>query len=594
MIKKNGALHINHMFMEKRIIRNSSNLQKLFAKEYEDFFAANNLIVSGPHVISRWNVTHLKDLKVKIAQKIPTKTYLGINIRKDDSIHLKTVTRFINAQQKFETHDTKMIIGKEFAEKLEHTIKDKLAEQGCNKWLDIAFFSENEKDTGTQNYSVMILIISLMIHILSGKLTLEEISDYDDFIKSGKFKEVYATAKEILESIAPVPKEHICTTPIFTAGINNGNICFNLESKEYLQATYPKLMKIDNNICMNHFDKDVNQHINNLIEFSIISFGWFFNEFYNTKTYLDIEASYEKTFKHYKMNSAKLNLCAEMITLLYLKMFESAKEAIKYPNDEHLMNHFFWRINRVWMHQAFIEKYVDLYRDITATFKKNMVFEDEKMGLIPISSAKLWGTFICITKSEKSRETLEKMIYRLHEMWYTTANFQYFSRKDGISEEHLKVEQYLDQDCFSSHIKKGDVMLECWSYDWTKTIGNHRKLLEETKDSIIFDTIDGKIYLNNEITNHNEILTQSGTVEIIKVLFENMWEYVNNSKLPSSSYSKNKNEITGKIIWPLQDLIQKRYNGRLDLQCTGSIVNFDLKLSPNKINICLIKRIWIE
>ena len=70
-------------------------------------------------------------------------------------------------------------------------------------------------------------------------------------------------------------------------------------------------------------------------------------------------------------------------------MFEATKEALRYPNDEHTVNHLFERINRIGIHQSFLEKYGDLYRDITTTFKKNKVFEDERLGLIPISSAKL-------------------------------------------------------------------------------------------------------------------------------------------------------------------------------------------------------------
>lgn len=53
-------------------------------------------------------------------------------------------------------------------------------------------------------------------------------------------------------------------------------------------------------------------------------------------------------------------------------------------------------------------------------------------------------------------------------------------------------------------------------------IGKHRDLLKIGKESIIFDAIDGKIYINNELTNHKEILSQSGTVEIMKTLFEHM------------------------------------------------------------------------
>ena len=81
-----------------------------------------------------------------------------------------------------------------------------------------------------------------------------------------------------------------------------------------------------------------------------------------------------------------------------------------------------------------------------------------------------------------------------------------------------------------------------------KTLGKHRELLKQPEDNMIFDCIDGKIYINNELTTHKEILTQSGTVEIMKMVFEHMGKYVNNSKLPVSSYTKNKNEMVGKII----------------------------------------------
>ncbi|EKD25039.1 MAG: hypothetical protein ACD_80C00129G0004 [uncultured bacterium (gcode 4)] len=590
-----SILQFDPLIIKRGIIINSANLQKFFAKEYEDFFSTNNLIVSSPQTINRWNIAHLKDIKVRIVQKMPTKTYVGINIRKDDIINFKTITRFVHAKQRFENNSLELIVGPELAEKAKQKIKEKLLEYGFKEWLDISILSETEKDTGTQTYSTIILLVSLMIRIISGKLTINELNDYNVFVESGKFKEVYMVAKEIFKSVSPIPKEHLNMTSIFTAGINNGNIWIGLESKEYLQSTYPKIMKIENDFCIENTNWNLNRNIKKMIEFSIINFGWFFSEFYNTKTYLNISEQCEKIFKQFKISHNKWSVCADMINLLYFKIFQTAKEALLYPNDEYIVNNFFLHINKLWLYQSFIEEYMDLYNDITSTFKKNIIFEDEKIGLIPISSTKLWGTFLCITKSEKSRETLGKMIDELHEMWYGKAYFQYLSWEDGISEEHLKIEQYLDQNYFSSHIKENDVILEYgwWSQIsyWKKIIGNHRRVLEETKDSIIFDSIDGKIHLNNEMTNHNEIFTQSGTVEIIKILFENMWKYVNNSKLPSSSYSKNKNEMVGKIIWPLQELIGKKYDKRLDLECTGSITDFDLKLTPNTINTYLIKKI---
>jgi hypothetical protein len=56
-------------------------------------------------------------------------------------------------------------------------------------------------------------------------------------------------------------------------------------------------------------------------------------------------------------------------------------------------------------------------------------------------------------------------------------------------------------------MKDNDAILQ--SCDGTSVIGNQKKLCEHIGNGIIFDTIKGKIYINNKPINHNEILTQS-------------------------------------------------------------------------------------
>lgn len=78
----------------------------------------------------------------------------------------------------------------------------------------------------------------------------------------------------------------------------------------------------------------------------------------------------------------------DMMNILYLKVFASAKEALLNPTNDNLANDFFDNINRVGTYQTFIEKDMGLHKEIIASFKKNKTFKDEKIGLIPISSAK--------------------------------------------------------------------------------------------------------------------------------------------------------------------------------------------------------------
>ncbi len=515
--------------------------------------------------------------------------YIGVNNRNDEDINFKTITRFLNREQNFEKKEIETELSRESNEKLKKYIKKKLLEYGYKQWIDINVLSENERGTGIASYSIRALLIAFIIHILWGNILQEELDEYTAFTKSKKIKEIYTTAQDIITAIWDIPKEEINTTALFIASIDNGNIWIGLESKDYLKEMHPKVVQIENNICLEH----VYGNFQNPIEYSILNFGWFFHEFYNRDTYIHAQRWYDSILKEYKMYQKKTSADVDMMNILYLKAFKSAKETIINPNDDILIKDFFANINRIGIYQTFMEQYMNTYRDIATTFQKNISFKDEKIGIIPISSAKTWGTFLCITKSEKSRETLKKTIDELHAIWHTTVNFQYLSWEDGISEEHMNIEQYINKGKFSSYIQKDNMFLESgWLADLgKKTIGSHKALLEKTENTIIFDTIDGKIYINNEIMKHKEILTQSGTVEIIKVLFEHMGEYVNNAQLPVSTYTKNKNEMVGKIILPLQELIKKRFNEKLDLECTGNIMNFNLKLTPNNVHIWLLKKI---
>jgi hypothetical protein len=124
---------------------------------------------------------------------------------------------------------------------------------------------------------------------------------------------------------------------------------------------------------------------------------------------------------------------------------------------------------------------------------------------------------LCITKAEKSRDTIKKIVNDLHKNGHTTINLPYLSREDGISEETIKIEQFLDKKIYSTHIKKDSVMIKKWHSD-EKKIGVHHKLLTDLPEGIIFDTIDKKIYIRKKPITHKDLCTQSGTVEIMDIV----------------------------------------------------------------------------
>jgi len=72
---------------------------------------------------------------------------------------------------------------------------------------------------------------------------------------------------------------------------------------------------------------------------------------------------------------------------------------------------------------------------------------------------------------------------------------------------------------------------------------------------------------------------------------ENIGKDISNKELPVSSYSKNKNDMLGKIVIPLIELIEKETGKKLPLICKGSIYEFYLKLNPSDIDIAVIQKL---
>jgi hypothetical protein len=81
---------------------------------------------------------------------------------------------------------------------------------------------------------------------------------------------------------------------------------------------------------------------------------------------------------------------------------------------------------------------------------------------------------------------------------------------------------------------------------------------------------------------HKHLRSQSATVEVLDILLEHVGEYIHNSEFPVSSYSKNKNEMIGKIVLPLKTLIKESFGQDISLECTGSIYDFHMKIETNQ------------
>jgi hypothetical protein len=125
---------------------------------------------------------------------------------------------------------------------------------------------------------------------------------------------------------------------------------------------------------------------------------------------------------------------------------------------------------------------------------------------------------------------------------------------------------------------------ETFLWDYNEIINTH-------KEWLLLDTIDNKIHLNGKKLTSADICSQTSTISILWKLLDNIGQDIRNKELEVSSYSKNKNEMLGKIVIPLLSLIEKETKEKLPLICKWSMFDFYMKLNVSDFKVFIIKKI---
>lgn len=210
------------------------------------------------------------------------------------------------------------------------------------------------------------------------------------------------------------------------------------------------------------------------------------------------------------------------------------------------------------------------------------------LSLAPNDTTIMGGCLIYAMPLEWFRKSIQDAVQSMTQE-FPSAKMLYANRLDGIESEWVICEQDLNTGIFSQFIASNSCSIKRTT---GKTIvGEYENLLHKHQTGLILDTINNKIYLNWKKLTSQDIHSQSATIEILKILINNPGKDMNNDCFPSSSYSKNKNEMFGKIVIPLIDLIADRCKQKLPLICKWSIYDFYLKLNQSDIEIAIIEEL---
>lgn len=538
---------------------NSESLKENHVEIYKKFFNTYDLIISSPIIFSITSMKHgfLKWNSLWIRQKIPLRNYIGVNFSEKKNNKIDYFYKE-NINSKFEVW------------KLENNypIDKKTLE---DMWIknNIWFLSEyNRKDPP-----------SIISNILITKLLLDEEITEKDISKlslnSPEFSHIY-------DKICKLDKKLLTKYDFFSTLRNSSYyLPWSFSWYKWHMLWYEK----DNN----HYYKTIknNEKLFNIdLSIYILNPNNLWKYYFHSDVLFKRNKEIKKTMKKHNIPNINEDFIRwlESINNFYsIKIFDDLTNLY---NNDHRWEDFFDNISTYKkLHNlvySSIHNYLDI-EHIEQEIKKTIWQVDSKFCVCQI-----WSKIVIFWN--KTLKINQDIINKLNEKIWYTLTLDYNSNKDWFEIEGSKIEQFKSKWIYCNFSSK--FKLSIIDESWIKNINDdYEELLTNNNTILLLDSIREKIYLNGKKLTSKDLLSQKTTVEVLTKLISNYWKEMTNKELPISSYSKNKNEMLGKIVIPLIKLIEKETKKRLPLICKWSIHDFYMKLLPNDIKIGIIEKI---
>lgn len=583
------------------------NLQTTHQSIYKDFFLQHPMVFSCNNVFNRGNGIGESFNNFKIKQKVPSKTYCGITFNTTGEINLKYVYEYHHDEEKFyaENYDkvipnTQLVIND-----IKKWMDDNQREIFYpGKWIDISFISENPRGHGFGFLWISVGLISFALHYLTKQVSDKDIANYPEFSTSKTFTQIH----------------HLAWTwaDLLSEWKSNGSNIYTAMSENHLPLVY--IFNHIKDALVYETQQEQNQiHALSLtdflglpqedelpLDFGIIYFGVDYNAEYiynvskNYKRNIEnIQEYINQALKRNKITNIKSYLWdldtksfydnfINVWTILHFKLLKQFERVLKKKYDEYTINTFIGIINEFGDFSNIIETENTAIIAIQKKFENIKLFADETLGICPLTLGESGWSFLFVTKYEKSRKTINNLIDELQHDWHS-AYLEYCSRKDGYSQKWLCIDQDLKNKIYSSYISDNSILYQ--DNKWTNILTNSNEVLANKEIDILLDAINNKVYIRSEKLDSKDLGSQSTTVEVFAKLLENLGQEVDNNQFAVSSYSKQRNQMLGKIILPLQELIKSKINEDLHVECVGSLYDFSLTLNEKKLTIWVIREI---
>ena len=294
----------------------------------------------------------------------------------------------------------------------------------------------------------------------------------------------------------------------------------------------------------------------------------------------NINGNYQKDY----LNNFAYCLKAEFIN--------SYENLINNSNNDIYMQKLMQSIDHINNFANIVEWPNQIINQINEIIKNNKKFPNEYIWVLPMTSNQNSDNIMIISNKNKSRKTIDDILAKISQKH--SFAIEYVSRIDEDYKNWIQINHNPSQGIYMPELSEYDCIIRFadGSYIYHKYSSAVQRSSDYSlyQDFIIIDSISNKIYRHWKALDSKDILSQTYTISVFAKLIKNLNHWISNKQLEASAYSKSMNQFSGKILWPIRKISEELLGSAIDIQITGSIYDYQIKLQKSNSKFIYIEK----
>jgi len=571
-----------------------NKIQSDLKTNLEELFSRYEFVISGHFWFNRFpEWIGSASEHISIIQKLKSKCYLGIRKVEKEWITFDSIKMYDGA----EIIDYNLDKFNQQYEKAINFLENKLNLQDKNYWFEISVVSECAKwewagFTGT----IMALLVS-GIYYQDGKLSHEDLKNYEKFQSSNLFKEINNLAHQctIIAKDWNIGSAFLTALSkwshpyVYITDMKDELNYKNVESSSEYAEQLPELFRAEHfpmetlPVCWaiiytwQKSDSSFAVRQKKFLEYFNLKYqNWLEQTDISTinsqlKLWLEKSNYYETEIRNLSNMSINILYIFEKIYKRWLQTYDIQQLKTTLNLIDEIYNNIEWDF------------------DVTNDFQKSCIENGVSLDTFwfsPIYTNKYGGNYLVVFEDDSDLDVLEAVLEDMKNN-YPDIRIRETYDFDMPAKDGMVIEQDIGHNIWKEIWKDLYVMLD---NDNEQKFVSYTDINPKEQKWIFFDGVKNKIYVNGKVLTSKDIKSATTTIELFYYLLKSEDHTVKNNELWPSSFSWQQNQMDGKIINPFVKYIKKVFGKELDIECSGSLREFYITLWKTDIPIQLVKK----